>query len=283
MNLLFILLSILKFIGIILLVLLLVLLILMLIILFAPIKYNGYFKKDTDLEASASLSWFFNVISYTFLFKDGNIYNNFKYPKFEFMKKLFKPKKIKKSKKEKTDDNNIEYKDKNNRTENTEEKKEIKNENFLKENIEKKSDKPKEEKIKSKKNKKIKKNKFNLHKNNGSSKIDEIKSIIYHRDKDIAIKALKRILKAIKPKKFKLDLIFGFDNPFQTGILLGFLSMIMYPMPFKINIKGNFEQEVLLADIETNGETNFWLLGSPLLVFIIKKLYRDNFRKEEKK
>ena len=72
---------------------------------------------------------------------------------------------------------------------------------------------------------------------------------------------LKRLLLALKPKAFTLDLEIGLETPDKTGITIGAAAVfngIINTYPYKINIKGNFEEEVLSLTSKIKGKIVLW-------------------------
>ena len=69
------------------------------------------------------------------------------------------------------------------------------------------------------------------------------------------MKELKRLLKFLKPKRFYLNIHYGFDDPALTGKILGGFS-ILYPFVGKntMNIRPDFEDEVYEGDFMLKGK-----------------------------
>ena len=69
------------------------------------------------------------------------------------------------------------------------------------------------------------------------------------------MKELKRLLKFLKPKRFYLNIHYGFDDPAFTGKILGGFS-ILYPFVGKntMNIRPDFEDEVYEGDFMLKGK-----------------------------
>lgn len=108
-----------------------------------------------------------------------------------------------------------------------------------------------------------------IEKINFVKKIDEkycIKSLLY-----ATIKLLKKIIKNIGFKKLDINGIIGFDDPSQTGKVLGAVSAFEGVLPFSINLSGNFESEELTGDFNIKGRTNLWLILFPIVKYVLTK------------
>lgn len=82
-------------------------------------------------------------------------------------------------------------------------------------------------------------------------------------------------IRHIKPRKLKVTLRFGFENPACTGQLLGFLCMFYPIYRHNIELKPDFEHKIL--------EGNFYLKGRMRGIHFIRMLYKlwkdQNLRK----
>ena len=107
----------------------------------------------------------------------------------------------------------------------------------------------------------------------------KIKKVIhYPRKKQIInlyLTLLKRLLKAIKFKKIKINVDYGLDDPFKTGQICGIISAIIPFLPKKlmkdIKILPNFENTIFLGDIQIKCSTSLFKLLFPIVIFITKK------------
>ncbi|HEY9062367.1 MAG TPA: DUF2953 domain-containing protein [Pseudobacteroides sp.] len=90
------------------------------------------------------------------------------------------------------------------------------------------------------------------------------------------MKALKELFYHIKPKRFKLEGRYGFEDPFYTGVALASFN-IMRPLfiNYNVNVCPVFEDEIL--------EGNFLIKGRLILIAVmviaIKTLFNKNVRK----
>lgn len=94
-----------------------------------------------------------------------------------------------------------------------------------------------------------------------------------------AKKELIRLLKMLKPKRFRLKLHFGFEDPCLTGKTLAVLSMI-YPLAGEhAEIIPEFEQSILEGDVFIKGQIRvvyFMVTGIRILLDKnIRKTYKD--------
>ncbi len=90
------------------------------------------------------------------------------------------------------------------------------------------------------------------------------------------MKAIKELFCHIKPKKFKLEGRYGFEDPFYTGVALASFN-IMRPLFIKydVNVNAVFEEEIL--------EGNFLIKGRLILIAVVyiglKTIFNKNVRK----
>ena len=86
---------------------------------------------------------------------------------------------------------------------------------------------------------------------------------------------LKDIWYALRPKECTFNVIFGLEDPAETGIFLAKL-MALYPFyaPYG-NIMGDFEKPTLEGDIKFYGKMNLYRFVKPLIVFVTHKEVRN--------
>lgn len=107
----------------------------------------------------------------------------------------------------------------------------------------------------------------------------KIKKVIHYPRKkqiiNLCLTLLKRLLKAIKFKKIKINVDYGLDDPFKTGQICGIISAIIPFLPKKlmkdIKILPNFENTIFLGDIQIKCSTSLFKLLFPIVIFITKK------------
>ena len=264
MEWLYILLIILKFIGIALIFLIIALIFLLLVLLFGGIRYYVFIEKKERVCVRVRVS-FIKIIKFVFSI-DEDI--NKRYIKILFFKFFnggnFKAKQDK-----------IKYDDKFNKNIFDE-----KNCNKYDENKEFSDEKIFDDE-KDLKNSELKKEK-NYY---GGKKLNNIfftVKNIYNRflhlknypEKDKIIRYtfnfIKELFLADKPKKFKADLLVGFDDPSSTGKFIGLMAIISELLPFSICFFGDFENEVFQGNMEMKGRTNVFKICIPTLRYIFK-------------
>ena len=86
---------------------------------------------------------------------------------------------------------------------------------------------------------------------------------------------LKDLWRAIRPKGIQFNLIFGLEDPAETGMWLAKL-MALYPFYAAYgNVAGDFEQAILEGHIKLWGKTNFYRFIAPLIKFVAYKEVRN--------
>lgn len=88
-------------------------------------------------------------------------------------------------------------------------------------------------------------------------------------------KELFVILKHIKPKILKLNVRFGFNDPSNTGILLGILSMLRFLYKKNIQLVPDFENAIVEGEYSIRGR----IYGITMLVRFIKLYFDKNLRR----
>lgn len=93
----------------------------------------------------------------------------------------------------------------------------------------------------------------------------------------------KRILGIAKPKYFHLYGIYGFDDPFLTGIVSGAAGIIRSMVPdAKLSLTPDFTQEILDLDIRAEGSMTVGSLAWQTLRTALKKPVRRIIFKSKK-
>ena len=267
-----ILIGLLKIIGII----LALLLVIICIIIFCGINLKLSFNNKEKISYFVKLTYLFGLFSYT-LNSENNL-NTIKIlginiDKFKKNKDISKKEKTKKKKqKDKNLDEDIELKNNQQLEENINNEKE--NINLEDNNKIKESNKEnKFEKFKSK---------IYYFKIKVNNIINQIKFIVQYPDKKEILKLslllLKRLLKAIKFRKIKINIDYGLDEPFKTGNVCGIISAIIPFLPKRfindIKILPDFENQLFLANIEIKCKTSLFKILLPIILFISKKPIR---------
>ena len=278
-------LGLLKIIGIILLIIILVILLLAGVVLLVPIKYCGEgLLTDEKKQVKARITWLCKLVrvKLDYSFPDKPLVS-VKILCFELMKK--KEKAQKKEKKPKESKKSGETKAKREKNKKKEKYHPAVNSALLEAaeaeealKIEKETNKI-ETNVPAKNSETIKGNNETEKQDEAGNKIekiifkiqglcDKIKHIIdninYYLDileeentqnllKD-AWKSILKILKSIKPKVFKLNVLFGFDTPDTTGRVYGYYCMMMPWLCDDISVEADFEQKVINADFYMKGK-----------------------------
>jgi len=110
-------------------------------------------------------------------------------------------------------------------------------------------------------------------------KINHIKELVTDEENKeflaFIIQRLKELLKLLKPKKYKIDLHFGFEDPSTTGKILMYLSVLYGLTGLDMKINPDFEEEVKEGEILLKG--SFQLI---FLIIIAVKLFLNKKFKE---
>lgn len=250
MKILYLLIAVLKFLGIAILIVLLLLLLLVLIILTVPIKYRIYINKSDETYALASLRWLYFVAGMDIIYESGSEITT----KFKLFGKVVgakKPKKYKQSKQKdvrKSDHHIAMDKTSERLVTKEQDKKEDKKENIKKSN-------------KTTKSKKSKKKKGGL-----KEIIAQIQSF-YYKKQLLAdtINWIGKVFKRIWPSAIYMEIEVGKEDPADTGQLIALLSAF-YPLHYSFaSIIGNYEKECFYAKIDAKGDI---VLGKLVYDFI---------------
>lgn len=241
MKILYLLVVVLKFLGILILSLLLLLLLLIAIILVVPVKYTLHANKEEETHAYASVKWLYSILSVEVIY-DSKAELIKRYKLFGLTIGPRKPKKKKKTKPKK--ENSLEKPKEFTATKNKKAKKS-------------KKVKQSNKSAKSKQNKKKKAKKTNI-----KDKIMKIQSFNYKKELlTDTISWIKDILKRIGPQHLDIYIEVGRQEPGQTGSIMA-IVWAFYPLyyPFA-TIIGNYEKECLCGKIDANGSVTVgWLV-----------------------
>ena len=117
---------------------------------------------------------------------------------------------------------------------------------------------------------------------------DKIKEITDLKDKIVAfltaethkkafqklLKELLRLLKKLKPKKLKANVEYGFEDPYKTGSILAYLSMLYPFYGDNINIVPRFTEKVIKGDIFIKGRIRISYMANMGIRLILDKHIR---------
>ena len=90
-----------------------------------------------------------------------------------------------------------------------------------------------------------------------------------------SIALIKKLIKALKNKYFKISVYFGLSEPDKTGIALGLGCIIKSMIPIEIELKPDFENECFEYNADMMGKTTIFFLIVPIINFILKKPVRN--------
>lgn len=279
-------LGILRIIGIVLLCLLLLLLLIAIVVLFVPIRYMAEGEwKENNKQVDIKATWLGKIIRFKFDYNFPNkTFISLKVFWIDIIKLLNREKKPKKIKKNSVLLGTAEAEDK-------------KNKNQEQTTVMQKTDETDEHTIKtddyltSENEPENKKEGFEEKINNIIFKFrtlyDKIRMVIdnisYYLDileeketqqflADAWI-TIKKILIQIKPNKYKVDAIFGFETPDITGRVYGYYCMISPLIIDNINIEPDFEDKVLTGEFYMTGRiTLFCIIKNALRIIFDKRL-----------
>ena len=245
-----ILVSILKIIGILLLVLLILLLIVIISILFIPFGYRIRVKKEKSFDLKVDISWLFHLIHVIFVYDKESSFecHIFGIPVYHTKDKKQKDKKQKNAKREKQA--------KQDETQEPEVCRGKKDEQQNSERSQKQTDPGR---------------KNNDYTSKGFyDKLKKWKAILSSEDLkwivNMALSTIKTLLGHIKPNKIKGNIEFGFDDPANTGELLGVIGMLFPVLPEELIIIPDFTESVFKGWIDAKGR----IFG----IFILKEIVK---------
>lgn len=92
--------------------------------------------------------------------------------------------------------------------------------------------------------------------------VELLKSPEFQEAKTVIFQKLGSILKHLKPRRVKGNVVFGFDDPSLTGRTLAGISMCYPILPKKLQITPVFDRAILEGELRLNGHL---ILGLPVL------------------
>lgn len=123
--------------------------------------------------------------------------------------------------------------------------------------------------------------------NDGKVTLDGYKEAIVDFNNKFGIRAvlkptlllIKRLYKFVKPKKCDMGILFGFDDPADTGMVLAMLAMITPTLPFCVAVDTDFESSCFECDVNLQGSTCLLFLIIPILKYIFTEPILDVIKK----
>lgn len=282
--------TILKIIGIILLAILALIVLLLCIVVFTPLRYQISSEIDgtlDSLKANIKFSWFFHLISGYFIYEEKEAEFQVKFLGRNIDLDKLTEKEDVKSRTEESQEEVKESKEPET-TEVSEIPEKVSEKESQSSESEKKSaektnkpaaDQKKKRKCKPKKQSIWERIKCTIHSACDKikalkQKIEEIKVFIndeIHRSAFVkTLKEIKRLFRFLKPKKFHMNFTFGFENPAQTGQVLGVISMLYPFFAENMDVTPDFENQVLKGDLYMKGH-----IRGAYAVILVFNLIRD--------
>lgn len=245
----------LKIIGIILLAILGIVLLIICSVLFVPVRYRAEAESDATQEGTLGqgrISWMFHLISACFTYREG---------KLDWQLRVFWKKMNGKQDAEKPDSGEAALKESSSETdlkgsvaEESAAEKIVPKESALEENVEEETLREESGKAERKKTerKKAERKKVSL-----SDKIEKVKAFVEDASHQSAFLRVKkeifRLLRFLRPKALKGRVHFGFEDPYHTGQVLAFLSMLYPFYGDSISIEPDFERKILEGKLFVKG------------------------------
>lgn len=284
-------------------ILLLIVLAVILLILLAPLSYRFSLSKYEDIQADGKISWLFHIITAVFSYRDGQFTVVFRIFGKRFGGSKKKPLAKEKedsdkemvflpAKKEETDDIPYETVQSAQAAVAKKEEKPVSNEDFSKsikeinsvdeQNFQKQESSGLWEKL-TQQFLRIKHFLLSLFK-----KIKNLMKKVFRTKENIAAvwefghqqevreflgslwQKSKKLIKHLLPTKVSGRIHFGFENPANTGQVLGLISMFYAWYYKKIEVEPDFDTEILEGEIQAKGS----ILTGHLLILIAQIVYK---------
>jgi len=94
---------------------------------------------------------------------------------------------------------------------------------------------------------------------------------------------IKKIFKHIAPRKFKIYIKYGFENPADTGILCGLTNAFSnYFSEYDVKFIPVFDREILNGEILLKGRIFFFIIVYYILEVLLSKIFRETIKKIKK-
>ena len=95
-----------------------------------------------------------------------------------------------------------------------------------------------------------------------------------HEIQKLALILLRKMKKILKPKTFCVTGKIGFATPDKTGMLLGATYALRSMTDFKINIEGDFDNEIVDINAQATDKLNLFQIAYPIARFCLNKKVR---------
>ena len=90
-------------------------------------------------------------------------------------------------------------------------------------------------------------------------------------------KEVKRLIWFFRPKKFKMNLHYGFDDPYRTGQVLAGLSMIYPFVGDNMSVQPDFEHQIIDGNLYIKGKLSMIYPTISLVRLVLDKNVRQTF------
>ncbi len=87
-----------------------------------------------------------------------------------------------------------------------------------------------------------------------------------------------KLLKKLKPRKLKSDIVFGMGDPCLTGEILGGIAVFMAVTGMMINVTPDFERQILEGRLEVAGKIRIFALIRIALGIIMSKEWKSFYK-----
>lgn len=120
----------------------------------------------------------------------------------------------------------------------------------------------------------------------GKEKAFKVKEFIFSENTKGMVCVTKdnvlHLLKKIKPRKVKSDIVFGTGNPCQTGGIFGAVAVYMAVTGIKLDVKPDFENKVLKGRLEVSGHIHSISLIRTLLKILLSSEWKVFYKEAMK-
>ncbi len=108
---------------------------------------------------------------------------------------------------------------------------------------------------------------------------EKIKSLVNKEFLYTTISYVKKIIDSIKPKYFNLNALYGFDDPYITGVTSAFVYSIVSFMPNdSISINPYYPDNYLQLNIKAEGKIHFGTLFIIMISYVLNKNVRNKIK-----